>query len=289
VSGVSARGQGVVSRLPWVGRRENSHTVLWVFLAFVLLFTLLPLIMVFVYSVSSSAYGEWPPPGVTTRWYEKVLEQREFVASTEFSVVIAAASSALGVLCGGLAAFAVWRWGGKTTAFIQALLFLPLAAPKIALGLAGFLLFQQIGVYGSFLEIVPFHAVLILPFSMAIIGASLMRLDRSVEEAGRDLGASMFQTITRVIIPQIRTSLIVSALLGFMISFDEFDATIILANPSHPTFTVALFNYIQKFADPSAAALATVLVVASLIVVSIAWLLMRRAGRVTDLAPGSHA
>jgi putative spermidine/putrescine transport system permease protein len=245
--------------------------------------------MIVVYSVSSSAYGEWPPPGLTTRWYSKVSEQHEFIGITQFSFAIAAASSALGVVCGGLAAFAAWRWAGKGTAFIHGLLFLPLAAPKIALGLAGFLLFQQIGVYGSFFEIVPFHAVLILPFSMAIIGASLLRLDRSVEEAARDLGASMLQTMVRVIIPQVRTSIIVAGMLGFMVSFDEFDSTIILANPANPTFTVALYNYIQKFADPSAAALATILVAGSLVIVSISWLLMRRVGRVTDLAPGSHA
>lgn len=272
-----------------IGSRSSRSPLLWAFLAVVLLFTILPLIMIFIYSINGSAYGGWPPPSLTTRWFVKVFHEREFIGVTRFSVLVAAASSAVGLLCGGLAAFAAWRWMNRVTGFIQALLLLPLAAPKIALGLAGFLLFQQIHVYGSFYELVPFHALLILPFSMSIIGASLVRLDRTVEEAAHDLGASMTQTILRVIVPQVRTSLIVAALLGFVISFDEFDATIILANPANPTFTVALYNYIQKFADPSGAALATLLVAASCVVITISWLLMRRAGRVDDLVPGgSH-
>lgn len=276
------------SKLAAVLARPGGGAGLKTYLAVIVFLTLLPIVIVAIYSFNNSAFGQWPPPSYTTDWYAKLFRQRhEFLATGQFSALLALASASLSLVTGGLAAFALMYARGPLSSTIQAVILSPLGAPKIALGLAGFFVFKSVGMYGSFVELWIVHTVLTLPFTFTVVGAGLARVNRSYEEAARDLGASHITAILKVVVPQISRSLAVGWVLAFIISFDEFDATILLANPSDPTLPIEMFNYLEKFSDPSMAALSTVLIVGSLLLVGFVWLLMRR-DRVTDVLPGGH-
>jgi putative spermidine/putrescine transport system permease protein len=281
---------GVEVRAPRTRRRLRPRDGFWLksFTALIMLSVLLPLGLVILYSFSSSAYGEWPPPGLTLRWYDKLLTQSQFVDAFFLSLSLAVLSSLLAVVTGVMAAVAVTRASGPFPRIVQATLMSPLAAPKIAVGLAAFFVFREAGIYGSFRGLWLVHTVLSLPFAFSVISAGLIRVNPSLEEAARDMGANSLTAFTRVVLPQIRRSIAVAWTLSFIMSFDEFEGTILVANPTNPTLPISMFHYLEKFADPSMASLSTFLILGSLGLIGVAWLLMRGAGRLSDVLPGSR-
>lgn len=240
-----------------------------IFLIAVLLFMLAPIVIVVINSFNSVAYGAWPPPGLSLRWYQNLADQSDFADAALLSLELAAAATALGLVCGGLAALALVRYRLPGRSAINAFLLSPMLVPKVAIGLAAFMLFLRFHLYGSFPSLVLAHTVLVLPFTVTIIGAGLVRVDRRLEEAAMDLGATPLRVLWLVTLPQIQRSLIAAIVLSFVISFDEVDATIFMVSPRQATLPVAMYNYMQKFQDPTLAALSAVLIAVTFILAAV--------------------
>ena len=240
-----------------------------------LLYLIFPLVAVVVNSFSESAYGEWPPPGYSLKWYEKLMAQDQFPPALVLSLTLAAGATVLGLVVGTMAAVALARWPSRRMDGARALLLSPMAVPKIAIGFAAFLLFLKLGVYKSYGSLLVAHTVLIMPFTLSIVGSGLVSTNRVLEEAARDLGAGPIGAFVRVTIPQMTRSLAAAAVLSFILSFDEFDATVLMANPAQPTLPFWMYLYLQKFSDPSMAALSTVLIASSLVLGVALWLFLR--------------
>ncbi|HEX6547796.1 MAG TPA: ABC transporter permease [Candidatus Dormibacteraeota bacterium] len=241
------------------------------FLAAVLLFMVAPIAIVIVNSFNSVAYGAWPPPRLSTRWYQNLADQPGFGDAAVLSVEIGIVATALALVAGGLAAMALVRYSFPGRSAVNAFLLSPMLVPKVSIGLAAFMLFLRIRVYGSFPSLVVAHTVLILPFMVTIIASGLVRVDRRLEEAALDLGASSLRVLWHVTLPQIRRSLVAALVLSFVISFDEVDATIFMVSPRQPTLPVAMYTYMQKFQDPTLAALSTVLIAATFVLAAVAF------------------
>src|SRR5438094_461603 len=104
------------------------------------------------------------------------------------------------------------------------------------------------------------HAMLALPFAIALLAASLVNVNRTLEEAAMDLGAGPLRTFWSVTLPQIRAGLIIAAVFAFITSFDETEASIFLVRPSNLTLPVQMFLYLEQYQNPTLAALSTLLV-----------------------------
>jgi ABC-type spermidine/putrescine transport system permease subunit II len=245
--------------------RRNS-TPLTAILMAVLVFMVAPIVFVVVNSFNGAAYGAWPPPSLSLRWYRNLAQYPDFAGAAWLSLGVSAAATVLALLLGVLAAVAMVRYRFPGKAAVRALLVSPLVVPKIAIGLGVFILALRLGVPGSQLSLVAVHTLLILPFVVTIVAAGLFRVDPSQEEAARDLGASAVQAFLRVVVPQVRRPIVAAAVLAAIISFDEVDATIFVAAPDRPTLPVAMYVFLQKYQDPTLAALSTVLIVATVAV-----------------------
>ena len=118
-----------------------------------------------------------------------------------------------------------------------------------------------------------------LPFVVTLVVAGLARVDRTLEEAAMDLGAVPRQVIWRATLPQMRGALAAAAAFAFIISFDELDATIFIVGQTDNTLPVSMFIYMEKYQDPTLAALSTLLIGGALILgVAIAVLMARIGG-----------
>jgi ABC-type spermidine/putrescine transport system permease subunit II len=243
-----------------------------IFLALVLVFMAAPIVIVVVNSFNSTSYGQWPPPGLSLRWYQNLLQQQDFGDAAVRSVLVAAGATALTLIAGAMAAVALVRMRLPGRAAINGFLLSPMIVPHVALGLAGFTLFLRLHVYGSLPSLIFAHTVLLLPFVVTIVGAGLVRIDGSLEEAAMDLGAGRLRAFWSVAVPQFRPSLVIAGVLGLVVSFDELDASIFLVSPQNTTLPVAMYTYMQKFQDPTLSALSTVLIAATL---AVAFILLR--------------
>lgn len=260
-----------------VARRGGLARGLW--LVFVSLFTALPLLIIIVNSFSTVTYGTWPPPGLSLRWYQNLLGQEGLAEAVALSLQIAVLTTVLTVLLGLGVAISLTRYHFVGRALAQGLTFAPIVVPKVALGFAVFIYLNRLGIYGEgTLGLVAAHVTITLPFASILLTAALVRADRAVEEAARDLGAHPVRAFGATTFPVIRPAVVATALLVFIISFDEVDATVFVLPIDRQTLPVWMYTYMQQYQDPTLAALSALLIGVSVAIAAVAATTLGRAG-----------
>ena len=223
-------------------------------------FILLPLVIVIVYSFSSVTYGVFPPPALSLKWYGHLLSLAPFREAFARSLVIALAATTAALISGLLGALVLVRARFAGKELLRGFLLSPIVMPKIVLGVGWFIFFARLGLQGGIVPITLAHIIVILPFIINILAANLVGLDISLEEAAQDLGASTPTVLWRIIFPQIRSGLIISGLLAFIVSFDQVESSIFLTRGENNTLPIEMFLYMEKWQDPTIAALSALLI-----------------------------
>ncbi len=237
-----------------------------------------------VSSFSSVPTGSWPPPGLSTRWYDNVFAQPDLLDAALLSLQIAAATTVVATLLGLGVAIALTRFRFRGRRVVTALTFAPIVVPKMALGFALVIYLSQLDLYGDgTLALLSAHAIITLPFAATLLSAALVRADVEAEEAARDLGANPARAFVSATFPQIRAAVVATAVFVFIVSFDEVDTTIFLLPEERRTLPVWMFNYMEKSPDPTLAALSTLLIAASLVAAAFAAATLSRTGVLSAL------
>jgi putative spermidine/putrescine transport system permease protein len=228
---------------------------------------LLPVVFVAWTAFYDSSFLTFPPPGYTIRWFQAALQREAFVSGLVTSTKVALMAAGAGVVIGTAASLVLHRGRVRGTHFLQSLLVSPLMVPNIVLGIALYLFFLSMadhtgldfsqGLVGLTLA----HTLLTLPWSVRLISANLVGLDRSLEEAAMNLGASPVRTFFLVTLPQLRAGMIAAVLFSFIISFENLEISLFLVGPGASTFPIALMQYLEFNMDPTVAAASTLQVV----------------------------
>ncbi|MGV3549413.1 ABC transporter permease [Rhizobium sp.] len=260
------------------GDSRSAVFGLQIVLAAVLLFMAAPIVIVIVNSFNSSSFNVWPPAGFTLDWYYKSLTMPEFQRGFINSVIAGVISTAVVLAVGTPLAYALVRIGFRGKGLLRGALLGPLVIPRIAIGFSLFVLYiaSGSGLYGTMQGVILGHSLLMLPFVVSVLVANLGEVDPIVEEAARDLGAGPVEAFIRVVLPQIRPGLIVSGLLAFITSFDEVETTIFLVKPVVNTLPIEMYLYLDQNQDPTLAALSTLLIALSMILVMIGLVFAKR-------------
>lgn len=256
----------------------------------VVMFMLAPIIIVIINSFNASPYNAWPPEGFTLEWYRRAVGDPKFQAGAINSLLIGVLSTVLVLALGTPISYALARYRVRGLPALRSVLFAPLVVPRVAIGFALFALFiaSASGLYGTFTGVVLAHAILMLPFVVAILTASFGEVDPIVEEAARDLGASPLQAFRRAVLPQMRGAMLVSGIFAFITSFDEVETTIFIVKPAVNTLPVEMYFYLEQYQDPTLAALSTLLIVFTFIVVLIVPFAVRGNALLKMMGSGRH-
>lgn len=187
-----------------------------------LAFMHLPILLIFVYAFTTEDKSyQWPPPGLTLKWFAVTWDRPDVWAALALSLRVAAISTAIALVLGTLCAAAVSRshFFGRET--ISLLVILPIALPGIITGISLRSAFNIMDIPFSFWTIVLGHATfcVVVVYNNAL--ARFRRVSGSLIEASMDLGADGFQTFRHVILPNIATALLAGGMLAFALSFDE--------------------------------------------------------------------
>lgn len=245
------------------------------FLALTLLFMLAPILIVMINSFNTSAFNAWPPQGFTLDWYRLVLGNRAFQTSMLNSLIVGVLATGIVLLLGLPMAYALARLRLGGLSAMKSAVFAPLVVPRVAIGFSLFVLFVTLGtasgfrLYGTFSGIILAHCIVMLPFVVTILTASLGEVDPIVEEAACDLGATPLQAFRLAVLPQIKGALIVSGVLAFVASFDEVEMTLFIVKPAVNTLPVEMYHYLEQYQDPAIAALSTLLIAFTFLLVLI--------------------
>jgi putative spermidine/putrescine transport system permease protein len=237
-------------------------------------FLMLPLLVVFPISLSSAPYMQFPPPGLSWQWYERYLEDPQWIDATWRSLYVGAGTAILALALGVPLSFALvrGRFFGRLT--IDRLAMAPVIVPTIILSVGTYSLFAKLKLIGEWYGLVIAHTVLALPFVVLVMGAGLRDFDRSLEQAAEGLGASRWRTLTRVTLPLLRPSLVSAGLLAFITSFDEVVVALFLAGPNM-TLPKKMFDNILMEIDPTIASVS----VMQILLVAVVMVLIGRFGR----------
>ena len=246
------------------------HWRRWTLRAVVLLvylFILTPVIFIGWISFFSNEIISFPPDGYTLRWFGNVWEQRVFARGFAMSLQVAFFAMVIGVTLGTLAAIALvrYRFPGRET--INMLLLSPLIVPGIVAGTALYIFFIEIDNYMEWrlqatLEgLVMAHVMLTIPWTVRLVTASLVGIDRSVEDAAMNLGANRWTTFRRVTFPMMRAGLVAAALFSFITSFENLELTLLLVGPGRTTLPIAILQYLEFKVDPTIAAVSFIQIV----------------------------
>jgi putative spermidine/putrescine transport system permease protein len=240
--------------------------ILTVVNALIALYLLAPVLVVVATSVTTTAYPVFPPHGFTFRWFGEFLRNPEFMSGVRLSALLALCATLIATCLGTAAALGLARGPRRTRSALAALFLSPIVFPAIVLGLALLIFYSRIGLSGSFAGMVAAHVVLVTPFVVRLVAASLAEFDDSVEEAARNLGANWPRVFFQVTLPIIRPGVVAGAVFAFIISFDELVVTLFLAGPGMQTLPIRIYSFVQYNSTPVISAISTTLIIAWVVV-----------------------
>jgi putative spermidine/putrescine transport system permease protein len=226
------------------GTSRWGRIALGVWVALLMLFLFFPIVIIMLYAFNPSNVQSWPLEGLSTRWFSPTWHNAEMRHALWLSVRAGLIATAIAVVLGSMAAFAVHRFRFFGREAISLLLVLPIALPGIITGMAlnSFLTFG--GVEFGLLTIIVGHATFCIVVVYNNVVARLRRTQSSLIEASMDLGADGWQTFRFVTLPVIAPALIAGGLLAFALSFDEIVVTTFTAG-AQSTLPIWIFGNIR--------------------------------------------
>jgi putative spermidine/putrescine transport system permease protein len=228
--------------------------------AVALAYILTPLTFVTWLAFFQQEIPSFPPEGYSLKWFAAILDQRKFVDGFRMSFQVGVLATLIGLALGVPAALAVSRHRFALRAPIANLLLMPLIVPGVVLGTAMYVFHVEVengldvDVLGTFYALVSGHIVIVIPWVVRLVTASLAGVDRSIEEAAQNLGANALVTFWRITLPAIRPGIVAGALFGFVTSFGNLEMSLFLVGPGRTTLPIVILQYLEWKIDPTIAA-----------------------------------
>lgn len=224
----------------------------------------LPILLLVMLSVNDTDIMSASWQGFTWRWYRTVAETPALVGSILNSLAMGLVSSTIATALAVCLALGM-RHEFPLKGLVTKIVLLPIIIPGVVAGVVYLILFGYGGVStGLWTSVLIAHVTWVLPFAFLTIFPRVNGLDRSLEEAAMDLGASRFVVFRRIILPMIRPAIIATVLFGFTLSFDEFIRTFFISGKER-TVPVYLWELLSDQMAPFLPAVGVVVTVISVI------------------------
>ncbi|WP_430448870.1 ABC transporter permease [Rhodophyticola sp.] len=243
-----------------------------------LAFLYMPVAILIIFSFNDSRVLAWPLSGFTLDWYRTLFANADLLEAVGNSFYVATLSTALALCIGIPAAMALHRFAFPGKALFRRLLLLPIALPGIVTGISMLNFFNLMGFNLNLHTVVLGHATALLAVVVIQVFARLQRLPRSLEEASSDLGANALVTFWYVTLPNIKTAIVGSGLLVFVLSFDEIPVTFFLTGRDN-TLPMYIYSTMRRGVTPEINAVGTLLILFSVVLILLAAFLTRAPGR----------
>ena len=234
-----------------------NRLLLILFGSLCIVFLIAPSLVIVPMGFSSGSILEFPPPGFSLRWYERMLSDTTWTSGFVNSFVVAVGTAIVSTILGTLAALGLARGRIPLKGVANAVILSPLVVPVVVIAIGMFSLFVQWRIAGSLLGLVIAHTALALPFVVVSVSASLQTMDRNLELAAANLGADPRRTFTRITLPIILPGVLAGAIFAFVTSWDEVVVAIFLTSARFRTLPVEMWEQVRQVVDPTVAAVAT--------------------------------
>ena len=291
----------------------TSIEVLWFYgfrfiCGLIFLFLIAPILVVFPLSFNIEPYFSFTegmlnfePEAYSLRWYKDILyngmvnpmeiqgwwsdlwANAQWIRSIRNSFIIGIFSTLIATSIGTLAAIGLSRSEMPYRRPIMALLISPMVVPLVIIASGLFFFFSDVGIAKTYIGVIIAHAVLGTPYVIITVTATLVGFDKSLTRAAGSLGAGPINTFFKIQMPLILPGVISGALFAFITSFDEVVVVLQLADVRQRTIPRQMFSGIREQISPTILAVATILVIISIILLTVVELLRRRSERLRGI------
>jgi len=239
----------------------------YVILLFVFVFA--PIVFSIIFSFNSARFPTIPLESFTLKWYETIWADPDVWEAFRNSIIVSVSASILATVLGFCTAYTDYRYRFKFKPAYLALVLLPPTIPLIIMALAMLAWFSKIGASGQLWSVIIAHSVLTAPFAMAIIRLRLNQMNKDLESAAWNLGASEWRAMREVVLPFCKPAIVSALFLTAAVSFDEF-AIAWFVSGLNKTVPVLILEIVQGNIDPQVNAIGTLVFLISMTLVVIA-------------------
>jgi putative spermidine/putrescine transport system permease protein len=247
----------------------RKQSGLFIFSMAVFLFLVVPLIIILVTAFGEDRTIRFPIRGFTLNWFKAVFRSRSFMSSLNLSFRLAIYSTLLALIIGIPASYALSRTVFKANRFLRSFFLSPTFIPGIV---AGYALFRLIVIRLNmpvFMGLILGHFLVVLPYIIRVVGASLEQFDYSIEEVACSLGCHRVQAFFKVVLPNISSGIVAAFMLAFINSFNNVPVSMFLSGPGVSTLPTTLMSYIEYSYDPSVSAISVLLMGITMVLIFI--------------------
>ena len=243
----------------------------WAVLVFVFLFA--PIVLLVLFAFNANKYGTFPFTGWTTSWFGQVFSDYQIKDALSTTIRVAVEVTIISTIVGTAAAFPLVRSTLPFRSGVRIGMTLPIMIPGLLIGVSLLVFLTDV----FHMQLSPTTAVIgqavyTTPFVLLLVAARLQGFDRSLERAASDLGANTFNRMRHVVLPLIAPAIFAGALFAFTLSLDEFIITLFLIG-GHNTLPIYIYTQVKFGITPEVNALATLLLLASLTLIALAFVL----------------
>ncbi len=263
----TARQTSPQSKSSWrrvIGSRALGRLLLNGAAGLALGYILVPLVFVTWLAFFKQEIPSFPPEGYTLKWFGQIAENASFVKGFALSLEVGVLATLIGLALAVPASLMLARRKLPFHGALSQLLVLPLIVPGIVMGTSIYVfhieteMATELPVLGSFAGLVAAHTLIVIPWTVRLVTASLAGFDHTTEEAAQNLGATPFKTFWRVTLPAIKPGIVAGALFGFVMSFGNLEMSLFLVGPGRTTLPIAILQYLEWKIDPTVAAVSVV-------------------------------
>ncbi|MCW6109324.1 extracellular solute-binding protein [Clostridium sporogenes] len=249
--------------------KNNKGLLSKIYAALVYIFLYLPIFVLVVFSFNKSKLNA-TFTGFTLDWYKNLINNIQILEALKNSLIIAFISTFFAVIIGTLAAIGMYRYKFKGKRAMEGLLYIPVVIPEIVMGISMLAFFSSLNLPAGLITLILAHITFCISYVIIVVRARLDGFDSALEEAAQDLGATPWQTLTKVTLPVISPGIISGALLAFTLSLDDVIISFFAAGPDSNTLPLKIFSMVKFGVTPEINALSTVMMVFTLSMVVIA-------------------
>lgn len=236
-----------------------------IYLAIVLLFLYLPIIMLIVLSFNESNSTS-VMSGFSTKWYVELFRDEETIKACYNTLILAVMTAVASTFIGTLAAVGINKMKkGFVKTSVLSVTNIPMMNPEIVTGVSMMLLFVFIGTALKINGILGFwtlfiaHVTFSLPYVILNIMPKLRQTDVHISEAAQDLGCTKLQAFLKVVLPSIRPGIVAGFIMAFTLSLDDFIISYFVSGPKFQTLPIRIFSMTKKRVTPDMYALSTII------------------------------
>ena len=229
-----------------------------IILTLTMLFFYLPILYIIVFSFNDSRsltkFG-----GFSLRWYEKMFSDSTMMEAVLYTVIIAVIATVVATVVGTITAIGLSKSKKVVQKMVERINDLPVMNPDIVTAISLLMFFSVLTVKKGFGTLLIAHIMFCIPYVMLSVTPKLRSLDPNLIDAAMDLGATPFQALTKVIVPQIKPGIVSGALIAFTMSFDDFVISYFTTGNGVNNISILVYT-MSKRVNPSINALSTIVI-----------------------------